>query len=105
MRIMGVVLAAVVAAAGTSAYAQLSEQESAELRQRAPEFQNERSRNPDFQPGQGRSAAPADATAKPAARTGKSRKAAKKEKETGREKVANKVRSIRKVPGAFVRRR
>jgi len=50
-----VLLAAGFAAASTGAWsAELSDQDRAELRQRAQEFHNQRARNPDFQPGQGR---------------------------------------------------
>jgi hypothetical protein len=104
-RTIAIALAAVFGAASLSASgAELTDQDRSELRQRAQEFQNERARNPDFQPGQGRiNPEPADTGAKRSARATKA-KAAGKPKETRRQKAAKKVRSLKKIPGAFVRR-
>ena len=54
--------------------AELSDSDRAELRQRAQEFNNQRSRDPGFQPGQGR-AQRDDEAKKPATRAGKSKRA------------------------------
>ena len=73
-RIAGVVIAAVLMGTAMGARAaELSDQDRAELRQRAQEFNNQRSRDPDFQPGHGR-AQPGDASVKPTARAGKSKR-------------------------------
>jgi hypothetical protein len=106
MKIIFVTIAAALLAAGSAWSADnLADKEAAELRQRAQEFQNERSRNPDFQPGEGRSAPePEQAThkrpkkhaAKPAAPVKKTQA-----KEPMKEKAA---RSIKNIPGALLRK-
>ena len=106
MRIIGIVLAAAFAAASTCALAaELNDQDAAELRQRAQELHNQRSSNPDFQPGQGRAAPESPRAAAKPARARASRAAANTPKETRRDSVAKKARSFKKIPGAFVRGR
>ena len=109
MKILFVSIVAALLAAGPAWGADnLGDQEAAELRQRAQEFQNERARNPDFQPGEGRSAQePEHAGAKPAKkRAAKPRGSVKKTeaKEPMKAKAARKARSLKNIPGAFVRR-
>lgn len=104
-RIISIALAAGFAAVSLCASAaDLTDQDRSELRRRAQEFQNERSRNPNFQPGQGRvNAAPVAATVK-SSRVTKSRVTKTGKKETRRHKAANKARSLKKIPGALVRK-
>ena len=109
MRIVFVTIAAALLAAGPAWSADnLGDKEAAELRQRAQEFQNQRARDPDFQPGEGRSAAePGHASAGPAKRHAAKPKAPVKKteaKEPMKEKAARKARSLKNIPGAFVRK-
>ena len=101
--IICIVLASFAAASLCASAAELSDQERAELRQRAQEFQNQRARDPDFQPGEGRATAqPADEIDHKARRTKKTHAGAKHRKETAAEKAKRKVRSMKNLPGAFV---
>jgi hypothetical protein len=107
--IWGVIAAALMGAASTGAWSadNLGEKEGAELRQRAQEFHNERTRNPDFQPGEGRSAPEADrATTKRSKRAAKADAPVQKTqgKEPVKDQAKRKARSLKKIPGAFVRR-
>ena len=104
--IIGSIIAALLGApAGAWSAENLGEKEGAELRQRAQEFHNERARNPDFQPGAGRSAPEAD---RPAAK--RSQRGAKSEAQAGKtrapvkDRSARKARSLENIPGAFVRK-
>ena len=99
-------IAAIWAAASAGAWSadNLGEQEGAELRQRAQEFQNQRARNPDFQPGEGRSAPEADHPEKRSKRAAKSQAKVAKTKEPMKEQVSRKARSLKNIPGAFVRK-
>jgi hypothetical protein len=100
-------IAAAWAAASAGAWSadNLAEKEGAELRQRAQEFQNERARNPDFQPGEGRSAPAADhPTAKRSKRVAKPEAKVAKTQEPMKAKAARKARSLKNIPGAFVRK-
>ena len=92
------------ASAGAWSADNLGEKEGAELRQRAQEFQNERARNPDFQPGEGRSAPEADRPAKRSKRAAKPEATTAKTKEPMKDKAARKARSLKNIPGAFVRK-
>ena len=81
--------------------------ERSELRQRAEAFQAERARNPDFQPGEGRLNAQrgeVQPKRERQARLVKIQPAKNAAKKTTREKAAKRVRSLKKLPGAFVRR-
>jgi hypothetical protein len=88
--------------------AELSNEDRSELRQRADEHQAQRARNPDYQPGAGRLNAPAAEA--PKARAHARRAAAGKTAakpaapETRRAKAARKARSLKNLPGAFVRK-
>ena len=106
-KIFGVIIAALLGAASAGAWSadNLGEKEGAELRQRAQEFQNERARNPEFQPGEGRSAPEAEhATTKRSKRAAKPEAKVAKTKEPMKEKAARKARSLKNIPGAFVRK-
>lgn len=104
--IIAIVLAGFAAASFSASAVELSDQERAELRQRAEEFQNQRARNPDFQPGEGRSTAqPADRIDHKARHTKKLHASTKHRKETASEKSERKLRSVKNLPGAFVHRR
>jgi hypothetical protein len=88
--------------------ADMSNDERSELRQRAETFQAERNRNPEYQPGAGR-LNPQPATAEPKQRRAGARakapKQAKAQKtETRRQKAGKRVRSLKNIPGAFVRK-
>ena len=101
-KIITIVLAGFAAASLCASAAELTDQDRAELRQRAQEFQNERARNPEFQPGEGRAAPPAAA---PHERKPKKHAAHKtQKKKTMGEKAAAKARSVKNIPGAFVRK-
>jgi hypothetical protein len=105
-RFASVLIAAAFASAAMFAQAaeQLSDQERTDLRQRVQEMQNQRSRNPDFQPGQGR-VQPEYATAKPAKRAVKSKRSATSHKKKTHHKTSHKKsRSVKDVPGAVVRK-
>jgi hypothetical protein len=100
------VVAALLAAGSAWSADNLGEKEGAELRQRAQEFQNQRERDPDFQPGAGRSTAEAaqeEAKPKRAKRHGARAHAPVKAqaKEPVRKKAA---RTLKNIPGAFVRK-
>jgi hypothetical protein len=100
------IVAALCAAASAGAWSaeNLGEKEGAELRQRAQEFQNQRARNPDFQPGEGRSIAEAGQPApKRSARRAANAKIDKTQ-EPLRDKARRKARSLENIPGAFVRK-
>ena len=85
--------------------ADMSGDDRSELRQRAQEFQNQRSRNPDFQPGQARMQ-PEQAAAKSGKHVAKSRPAAKSkraataQKKKGQQKAARKGKSAKNTPRA-----
>jgi hypothetical protein len=88
--------------------AELTSEDRSELRQRADELQAQRARNPDYQPGEGRQNPPAAEApkARSHARNNASKKTVAKSAppETRRAKVARKARSLKKIPGAFVRK-
>ena len=104
-------------ASATASAAELTDPDRSELRQRAEAFQAERSRNPNFQPGEGR-LSPQTADSPPRQARGVKKTAAKSAKrearaekteatakpETRRQKAAKKARSLKNVRGAFVRR-
>jgi hypothetical protein len=93
-----------VACACASA-AELTNEDRAELRQRADELQAQRARNPDYQPGEGRlNPQPTQAPRAHARHTSKKTVAKSAPPETRRAKVARKARSLKKIPGAFVRK-
>lgn len=101
--IAGIVIAAALAAASWSAWsADLDDQERTELRQRAQEYQNQRARDPEFQPGVGRLNPEPAEHAGNHSRHVKKTSAASSRKEGMREKAARKVRSLKNVPGAIV---
>jgi hypothetical protein len=106
-KLIAVALMSLFAAASVRA-AELSNEDRTELRQRADELQAQRARNPEFQPGEGRLNPSAAAT--PRKTTRHARGAAKKTSaksappETRRAKVSKKARSLKNLPGAFVRK-
>ena len=104
-RFASVLIAAVFASAAMYAHAaELSDQERTDLRQRAQEMQNQRSRYPDFQPGQGR-VQPEYTTAKAEKRAVKSKRTATSQNKKSHHKTAHKKgRSVKDVPGAVVRK-
>jgi hypothetical protein len=105
--IFGAIIAALLGATSAGAWSadNLGDNEGAELRQRAQEFHNERARDPDFQPGAGRSAPEAHhPTAKRSKRAAKSAPKVAKTKEPMKTKAARKARSLKNIPGAFVRK-
>lgn len=109
MKVISLTFAAALFAAGSAWSADnLGDKEGAELRQRAQEFQNERSRNPDFQPGEGRTAPePERATPKHSKKRATGTDAPVKKTQTQepmKEKAARKARSLKNLPGAFVRK-
>ena len=106
MRIHGGVIAMVLTL-GTccASAAELNDQDRTDLRQRAQELQNQRSRNPDFQPGEGRLSAPPIASPVKTASTGEKSDAKSDHKETRGAKAKRKARSLKNIAGAFVRRR
>ena len=109
MKIIFVTIVAALLAAGSAWSADnLADPEAAELRQRAQEFQSQRARDPDFQPGEGRSAPePEQASGKHSKkRAAKAHAPVKKSeaKEPMKEKASRKARSLKNIPGAFVRK-
>lgn len=106
-RLMTIAIASTLALGAISAgAADSAADERSELRQRAEAFQAERARNPDFQPGEGRlNAQRSDVQPKRdrQARLVRNKPAKTAAKETRREKAAKRVRSLKKIPGAFVR--
>ena len=103
-RFASVLIAAAFASGAMYAHAaDMSDQERTDLRQRAQEMQNQRSRNPGFQPGQGR-VQPEYVTAKPAKRAAKSKRSASVQKKKRHHKSAHKGRSVKNVPEAVVRK-
>jgi hypothetical protein len=85
--------------------AELSDQDRTELRQRAQELQSQRARNPDFQPGEARSAVePARMGEKRGKRAVKAHAAKTQTKEPLRKTAVRKARSLKQIPGAFVRK-
>jgi hypothetical protein len=105
-RLIAIVSIAVAAAFSTGASAgELSGDERSELRQRAEEFQSQRARNPEYQPGEGRlSRASGDAPARAMRASGKAPPDSA-HPETRRQKAAKKARSLKNIPGAFVRKK
>jgi hypothetical protein len=101
-----VTLAAALVTAGSAWSADnLGEQEAAELRQRAQEFQNQRARDPDFQPGEGRSAPePERASGKRAKKHAAGATARAKKTQAKEPLEAKAKRSLKNIPGAFVRK-
>ncbi|MDB5904803.1 MAG: hypothetical protein JWM26_3681 [Betaproteobacteria bacterium] len=106
-KLIAVALMSLFAVASVCA-AELSNDDRSELRQRADELQAQRARNPEYQPGEGRLNPPAAAApkARAHARRGAARKTAAKSAapETRRAKAAKKARSLKNLPGAFVRK-
>jgi hypothetical protein len=105
-KLIAVALLSVFAVASVGA-AELSNEDRTELRQRAGELQAQRARNPEYQPGEGRLNPPAAAAPKArthARRAGKKTAAEPAAPQTRRGKVAKKARSLKNLPGAFVRK-
>jgi hypothetical protein len=100
------VLPIVIASFSVAAFAgELSNEDRSELRQRADAFQAERARNPDYQPGEGRlNRQSADAPPR-AVRTSRKGAADSAKPDTRRHKAAKKARSLKNLPGAFVRKK
>jgi hypothetical protein len=103
--VFSVALVAALALGSISARAADTEERS-ELRQRAEEYQSQRARNPEFQPGEGRLTPqqPAERPKRHKANRSTKNQAKSGQPETRRTKAAKKVRSLKKIPGAFVRK-
>ncbi|HEX2827081.1 MAG TPA: hypothetical protein VHP37_12090 [Burkholderiales bacterium] len=106
MKSIFVALVAALAAAGSAWGADnLGEQEAAELRQRAQEFQNLRERDPEFQPGEGRSAPEPERASGKRAKKHAARTTAPVKQTPAKEPLDKKAkRSLKNIPGAFVRK-
>lgn len=105
-KLIAVALMSLFAVASVCA-AELSNDDRSELRQRADELQAQRARDPEYQPGAGRLNPPAAAAPKArthARRTAKKTAAKSAAPETRRAKAAKKARSLKNLPGAFVRK-
>jgi hypothetical protein len=108
-KLFGLAFVSALALGSFAASAADTADERSELRQRAEAYQSERARNPDFQPGE-RRLTPEQRSEAPRKRPKAQAKSASKKgaksakKTTGRDKAKKTVRSLRKIPGAFVRK-
>jgi hypothetical protein len=124
-----IVVAAIALGSFGAAAADLTEHERAELRQRAQEYQSERTRDPNFEPGEarlnrepGELRAPARSQRSEASSRSKSPKASKASKSSkahsgerkarasekthakrDKPRIRDRVKQIKKLPGALVR--
>jgi hypothetical protein len=105
----GLAFVSVLALGSIAASAADTAEERSELRQRAEAYQSERARNPDFQPGEGRLAPEQRSEAPPKrqkaqAQSGSKKRARRAATQTTRDKAKKTVTSLKKIPGAFVRK-
>ena len=108
-KLFSVALVSTLALGSLAARAADSADERSELRQRAEAYQSERARNPDFQPGDGRLTPQQRAEKPPKRQKAHAKRVSKNQAKSGqtetrRAKAAKRVRSLKKIPGAFVRR-
>lgn len=115
--LMSIVVAA-IALGPLCVAADLTEQERAELRQRAQEYQTERGRNPNFEPGEarlnrepGELRAPVRAHRSKASKTTKAQRGERKvhaadkaHAKRDKPRIRDRMKQIRKLPGALVRK-
>jgi hypothetical protein len=108
-KLFSIALVSTLALGSLAARAADTAEERSELRQRAEAYQAERARNPEYQPGEGR-LTPQQRTEMPPKRQKAHAKRASRSQaksgptETRRAKAAKRVRSLKKIPGAFVRK-